>query len=194
MPILHLNGYKIANPTVLGRLTDEELTHLFTGYGYKPYFVEGHEPEKMHQLMAATLDSVIEKIHAIQREARARKSSALPVWPMIVMRTPKGWTGPKSVDGKQVEGTWRAHQVPVADLETKPGHLAILEDWMKSYHPEELFDQGGKLIPELAELAPTGDRRMSANPHANGGLLLKDLLMPNFREYAGLVPQPGKDP
>ena len=191
-PILHLNGYKIANPTVLGRLKDEELTHLFTGYGYKPYFVEGDEPEPMHQLMAATLDAVVEEIRAIQREAGSKGSSGLPVWPMIVLRTPKGWTGPKFVDGKPVEGTWRAHQVPVADLDTKPEHLAVLEDWMKSYRPEELFDDNGKLIEELSELAPKGERRMGSNLHANGGLLLKDLLMPNFREYAVSVPKPGK--
>src|SRR3989441_4420456 len=191
LPILHLNGYKIANPTVLGRLTDEELTHLFTGYGYKPYFVEGHEPETMHQLMGATLDTIIEEIHAIQRKARGKRSPSLPDWPMIVMRTPKGWTGPKFVDGKPVEDTWRAHQVPVADLDTKPEHLAILEDWMKSYHPEELFDENGTLTGELSELAPTGNRRMGSNPHANGGLLVKDLLMPGFRDYAVSVPKPG---
>ena len=193
LPILHLNGYKIANPTILGRLSDEELTQLFTGYGYKPYFVEGHDPEAMHQLMAATLDTVIEEIHAIQDDARKKRSTALPVWPMIVMRTLKGWTGPKVVDGKQVEGTWRAHQVPVADLATKPEHLAILEEWMKTYHPEELFDENGKLIPELAELAPEGDRRMGANPHANGGLVLKNLLMPDFRDYAVSVTKPGTE-
>ena len=192
LPILHLNGYKIANPTVLGRLSDEELTQLFTGYGYKPHFVEGHDPEPMHQLMAATLDTVIEEIHAIQREARSKRSSGLPVWPMVVLRTPKGWTGPKFVDDKPVEGTWRAHQVPVADLDTKPQHLAVLEDWMKSYRPEELFDDNGKLIEELSELAPKGERRMGSNPHANGGLLLKDLLVPDFREYAVSVPKPGK--
>jgi xylulose-5-phosphate/fructose-6-phosphate phosphoketolase len=191
LPILHLNGYKIANPTVLGRLRDEELTHLFTGYGYKPYFVEGNEPEMMHQLMASTLNTIIEEIQSIQREARSQRSSKLPLWPMIVFRTPKGWTGPKFVDGKPVEGTWRAHQVPVADLQTKPEHLTILEDWMKSYHPEELFDENGTLIAELADLAPNGNRRMGANPHANGGLLLKDLLMPDFREYAVSVSKPG---
>ncbi len=192
LPILHLNGYKIANPTVLGRLKDEELTQLFMGYGYKPHFVEGHDPEPMHQLMAATLDTVIEEIHAIQREARSKRSSGLPVWPMVVLRTPKGWTGPKFVDDKPVEGTWRAHQVPVADLDTKPEHLAVLEDWMKSYRPEELFDDNGKLIEELSELAPKGERRMGSNLHANGGLLLKDLLVPDFREYAISVPKPGK--
>jgi len=190
LPILHLNGYKIANPTVLGRLGDEELTQLFTGYGYKPYFVEGHEPEAMHQLMATTLDTVIEQIHVIQHEARNKKSPALPLWPMIVLRSPKGWTGPKFVDGKPVEGTWRAHQVPVADLE-KADHLKILEDWMRGYRPEELFDREGKLVPELAALAPKGSRRMGSNPHANGGVLLKDLLMPDFRKYAVPVTKPG---
>jgi len=192
LPILHLNGYKIANPTVLGRLTDEELARLFTGYGYKPHFVEGHEPESMHQLMAATLDIIIEEIHAIQNEARSKGSTTLPFWPMIILRSPKGWTGPKFVDGKPVEGTWRAHQVPVADLE-KPEHLKILEDWMRNYQPEELFDHNGKLIPELADLAPSGDRRMGANPHANGGLLRKALIMPDFRKYAVPVQKPGTE-
>jgi xylulose-5-phosphate/fructose-6-phosphate phosphoketolase len=192
IPILHLNGYKIANPTILGRLNDEELTHLFKGYGYKPHFVEGHEPGVMHQLMAATLDTVLEEIRAIQEKARSARSSALPVWPMIVLRSPKGWTGPKFVDGKPVEGTWRAHQVPVDDL-AKPEHLKILEDWMKSYRAEELFDKNGRLIPELAELAPKGERRMGSNPHANGGLLRKDLLMPDFRKYAVPVSKPGTE-
>ena len=191
LPILHLNGYKIANPTVLGRMSDDELTRLFTGYGWKPYFLEGHEPEAMHQLMAASLDHIIEEIRTIQSEAHQGKSSGVPDWPMIVLRTPKGWTGPKSVDGKPVEGTWRAHQVPVADLQKKREHLKILEDWMRSYRPEELFDQSGKLIPELADLPPKGDRRMSANPHANGGLLLRDLVMPDFRNYAVQVKKPG---
>jgi xylulose-5-phosphate/fructose-6-phosphate phosphoketolase len=191
LPILHLNGYKIANPTVLGRLSDDKLIQLFTGYGYKPYFVEGHEPEAMHQVMAATLDTVVEEIHAIQNKARSKGSSELPVWPMIILRSPKGWTGPKVVDGEPVEGTWRAHQVPVADFASKPEHLKILEDWMRSYRPEELFDESGKLITELAELAPKGDRRMGANPHANGGLLLKDLVMPDFRTYAVPAPKPG---
>jgi xylulose-5-phosphate/fructose-6-phosphate phosphoketolase len=191
LPILHLNGYKIANPTILGRMDDAQLTQLFAGYGYKPYFVEGREPEAMHQLMAGTLDRIIEEILAIQDAARAGRSTALPIWPMIILRTPKGWTGPKVVDGQPVEDTWRAHQVPVTDLATKPGHLKILEDWMKSYKPEELFDAGGKLLPELAELAPKNNRRMGANPHANGGLLLKDLVMPNFRDYAVSVPKPG---
>src|SRR5207244_6683989 len=173
LPILHLNGYKIANPTVLGRLGDEELTQLFHGYGYKPYFVEGDEPERMHQLMAATLDTVIEEIRAIQNEGRSKEPVTLPVWPMIVLRTPKGWTGPKVVDGKPVEGTWRAHQVPVTDMDTKRGHLEILEEWLKSYRPEELFDEKGKLTEELLELAPKGERRIAANPHATGGLALK---------------------
>jgi xylulose-5-phosphate/fructose-6-phosphate phosphoketolase len=193
LPILHLNGYKIANPTVLGRLGDGELTQLFAGYGYKPYFVEGDDPEAMHQLMAATFDTVIEEIHAVQDDARSKRSGTLPVWPMIVLRSPKGWTGPKFVDGKPVEGTWRAHQVPVGDLETKPAHLKILEDWMKSYQPEELFDESGRLIRELAALAPEADRRMGANPHANGGLLLRDLVMPDFREYAVAVHKPGTE-
>jgi xylulose-5-phosphate/fructose-6-phosphate phosphoketolase len=191
LPILHLNGYKIANPTILGRMTDDALTQLFTGYGWKPYFVEGHEPEHMHQLMSGTLDHIVEEIRTIQDDARTSKKSGVPQWPMIVLRSPKGWTGPKFVDGKPVEGTWRAHQVPVADLQKKPEHLKILEDWMRSYRPEELFDEQGRLIPELAELPPKGDRRMSANPHANGGLLLRDLVMPDFRKYAVEVKKPG---
>ena len=197
LPILHLNGYKIANPTVLARMDDEELTHFFTGHGWKPYFVEGHEPEAMHQLMAGTLDTVVNEIRSIQEKARSggdssRRDASLPDWPMIVLRSPKGWTGPKEVDGKPVEGTWRAHQVPVADVQ-KPGHLKILEDWMRSYRPEELFDENGKFISELAELAPKGDRRMGANPHANGGILLRDLVMPDFRSYAVKVPKPGTE-
>jgi xylulose-5-phosphate/fructose-6-phosphate phosphoketolase len=194
LPILHLNGYKIANPTIPGRMTDAELTQLFNGYGYTVHFVEGREPETMHQLMAQTLDTVLEEIRAIQTAARASsKDPSRPIWPMIILRTPKGWTGPKVVDGEPVEGTWRAHQVPVTDFATKPGHLKILDDWMRSYKPEELFDQEGKLIPELAELAPAGDRRMGANPHANGGLLLRDLLIPDFREYAVNVAKPGTE-
>ncbi len=193
LPILHLNGYKIANPTVLGRMTDDELTNLFTGYGWKPYFLEGHEPEPMHQLMAASLDHIVEEIGSIQENARRNQKAPRPAWPMIVLRTPKGWTGPKTVDGKQVEGTWRAHQVPVADLQQKPEHVRILEDWMRSYRPEELFDENGRLAPELAALAPKGNRRMSANPHANGGLLLRELIMPDFRKYAVPVPKPGTE-
>jgi xylulose-5-phosphate/fructose-6-phosphate phosphoketolase len=194
LPILHLNGWKIANPTVLARMDDDELTHLFTGYGWKPFFVEGHEPEKMHQLMAETLDTIVKEIRLIQEQGRRNGGSAdssLPAWPMIVLRSPKGWTGPKVVDGKPIEGTWRAHQVPVADLQTKPAHIKILEDWMRSYRPKELFDENGKFISELAELAPKGDRRMGANPHANGGLLLRDLIMPDFRKYAVEVSKPG---
>ncbi len=198
LPILHLNGWKIANPTVLARMDDQELTNLFTGYGWKPYFVEGDVPEEMHQLMAGTLDTIVKEIRSIQDTARqnnVRKAgdASLPAWPMIVLRSPKGWTGPKVVDGKPIEGTWRAHQVPVADLQSKPEHLKILEDWMRSYRPEELFDKNGKLIPELAELAPKGERRMGANPHANGGLLLRDLVMPDFRDYAVSVPKPGTE-
>jgi xylulose-5-phosphate/fructose-6-phosphate phosphoketolase len=193
LPILHLNGYKIANPTVLGRMSDETLTHLFTGYGYKPYFVEGHEPLAMHQLMAQTMDTILEEIHGIQHAARSGNVADLPVWPMIVLRTPKGWTGPKVVDGKPVEDTWRAHQVPVTDFAKHPGHIKLLQNWMKSYKPEELFDEGGKLSSEIAELAPAGNRRMGANPHANGGLLLRDLAMPDFRDYAVSVTRPGTE-
>jgi xylulose-5-phosphate/fructose-6-phosphate phosphoketolase len=191
LPILHLNGYKIANPTILGRMNDATLTQLFTGYGYKPHFVEGREPDAMHQLMAHTLDTVVEEIQSIQRVARTTKTTSLPLWPLIILRTPKGWTGPKIVDGKPVEDTWRAHQVPITDFVSRPDHLKILEDWMKSYKPEELFDANGKLVPALAELAPMGNRRMGANPHANGGLLLKDLAMPDFRDYAVEAAKPG---
>lgn len=191
LPILHLNGYKIANPTVLARIPREELESLMVGYGYKPYWVEGSDPETMHQLMAATMDTVIGEIKAIQQEARTKGYSDRPQWPMIVMKTPKGWTGPKEVDGKKTEGSWRSHQVPLAEMASKPGHVQLLEDWMKSYKPEELFDEHGKLIPELAELAPKGDRRMGANPHANGGLLLRDLKMPEFADYAVDVQKPG---
>src|SRR5713226_9571713 len=193
LPILHLNGYKIANPTLLGRLDDATLTQLFTGYGYKPHFVEGREPEAMHQLMAHTMDTILEEIRGIQHAARSGSPSGLPAWPMIIMRTPKGWTGPKVVDGQPVEDTWRAHQVPLTDFAKKPDHVKMLEDWMKSYKPEELFDKTGKFIPEFAELAPSGNRRMSANLHANGGLLLRDLSIPDFRNYAFPVPKPGTE-
>jgi xylulose-5-phosphate/fructose-6-phosphate phosphoketolase len=192
LPILHLNGYKIANPTVLGRMSDGQLTELFTGYGYRPCFIEGHEPDPMHQKMACVLETTVSEIHAIQQKARTGHDSILAAWPMIVLRTPKGWTGPKVVDGKPVEGTWRAHQVPVTDFAGHPDHLKILEDWMKSYHPEELFDANGKFVSELASLAPQGNRRMGANPHANGGVLLKDLRMPDFRNYRIEVPRPGQ--
>ncbi len=192
LPILHLNGYKIANPTVLARITHEELEELFIGYGYRPYFVEGSDPEPMHRKMAETLETVINEIQAIQRAARSSGIVKRPQWPMIILRTPKGWTGPKEVDGKKTEGFWRSHQVPVADMDTKPEHVKLLEQWMKSYKPEELFDENGTLIPELAKLAPEGSRRMGANPHANGGLLLKELKMPNFRDYAVPVSAPGQ--
>ena len=191
LPILHLNGYKIANPTILGRLSREELQSLFVGYGYKPYFVEGSDPAQMHQLMAATLDTVIHEIQEIQQHARTKGDPSRPQWPMIILRTPKGWTGPKEVDGKKVEDFWRSHQVPLADLAKKPEHLKILEEWMRSYRPEELFDENGRLRPELQELAPKGEKRMGATPYANGGLLTRELKMPDFRRYAVDVPHPG---
>ena len=191
LPILHLNGYKIANPTVLARISHEELEQFFIGYGYKPYFVEGDEPERMHRLMAATLDAVVTEIQAIQDQARRKKDAKRPRWPVIILRTPKGWTGPKEVDGKRTEGSWRSHQVPLAEMASKKQHIALLEKWMKSYKPQELFAETGQLRQELAELAPQGSRRMGANPHANGGLLLKDLKMPDFRDYAVKVPKPG---
>jgi xylulose-5-phosphate/fructose-6-phosphate phosphoketolase len=191
IPVLQLNGYKIAGPTVLARMEHDELVDLLEGYGYEPHFVEGDEPPLMHQLMAATLDRVVERIREIQRHVRTRGFQDRQPWPMIVLRSPKGWTGPKVVDGVQIEGTWRAHQVPLAQLAEKPEHVRILEKWMKSYRPEELFDRDGKPVPQVTALAPEGDRRMSANPHANGGLLLKDLVLPDFREYAVDVPQPG---
>jgi xylulose-5-phosphate/fructose-6-phosphate phosphoketolase len=191
LPILHLNGYKIANPTVLARIPRDELEDLFRGYGYTPYMVEGDDPHAVHQLMAATLDQVIAEIRRVQATARSEGFKARPAWPMIILRTPKGWTGPKEVDGLQTEGSWRSHQVPLANLAENPKHLALLEQWMRSYRPEELFDAFGRLLPELAELAPKGARRMSANPHANGGLLLRDLKLPDFRAYAVEVPAPG---
>lgn len=192
LPVLHLNGYKIANPTVLARIDGDALVKLFEGYGYRPYLVEGDEPPAMHQRMAATLDAVLDDIRAIQQAARERGERGLPRWPMIVLRTPKGWTGPKRVDGLKVEGTWRSHQVPLAELASKPEHLRMLEAWMHSYRPRELFDARGALVPELAALAPSGTRRMGANPHANGGLLLQDLDLPDFRDYAVAVPRPGQ--
>ncbi len=192
LPILHLNGYKIANPALLARLEDGELAELFRGYGYHPYFVEGAEPARMHQLMAATLDAVFDEIRAIQRGARESGRAERAHWPMIVLRTPKGWTGPKTVDNKKVEGFWRSHQVPFSDMHKNPDHLKLLESWMKGYRPEELFDDDGALKPELAELAPKGLRRMGSNPHANGGILLRDLELPDFRDYAVPVPNPGR--
>ena len=191
LPVLHLNGYKISNPTLLARISQEELTSLLEGYGYHPYFVEGEDPTEMHQKMAATFEKVIIEIHSIQKEARSKGFTERPVWPMIVLRTPKGWTGPKEVDGLQVEGSFRSHQVPLAELATKPEHVKMLEEWMKGYKPEELFDANGTFKPELAELAPKGDRRMGANPIANGGLLLKELKMPDFRRYAVDIAAPG---
>jgi xylulose-5-phosphate/fructose-6-phosphate phosphoketolase len=191
LPILHLNGYKIANPTILARISHEELAHLLEGYGYHPYFVEGDEPTAMHHLMADTLDRVLDEIGSIQSRARQDGAEDRPRWPMIVLRSPKGWTGPKEVDGLPTEGTWRSHQVPLAEIATKPAHLAQLEQWLKSYRPDELFDSAGRLIDDLAALPPRGARRMSANPHANGGLLLQDLRLPDFREYAVAVPHPG---
>ena len=190
LPILHLNGYKIANPTFLARIPKEELNALFKGYGYKPYLVAGDDPMAVHQELAATLEAVYSEIKAIQIEARSSKKSDRPVWPMIILRTPKGWTCPKIIDGVQIEGTFRSHQVPLTNLK-KPEHLKLLEEWMRSYKPEELFDDEGKLIAELRALAPTGDQRMSANPHANGGLLLHDLRLPDFRDYAVKVNKPG---
>jgi xylulose-5-phosphate/fructose-6-phosphate phosphoketolase len=191
LPILHLNGYKIANPTILARISHLELEQLMKGYGWIPYFVEGYDPKIMHQLMAETLDLVIEKIKTIQQNARQHGDHERPLWPMIVLRSPKGWTGPKKVDGIPVEGSFRSHQVPITDPATNPEHLKQLEDWLKSYRPWELFDENGKLIKELADLAPAGEKRMGANPNANGGLLLQDLKMPDFENYAVEVVQPG---
>jgi xylulose-5-phosphate/fructose-6-phosphate phosphoketolase len=191
LPILHLNGYKIANPTVSARIEHEELEQFLRGCGWTPYFVEGDDPEKMHQLMAATLEKAIESIRQIQSNARKNNDTTRPRWPMIVLNSPKGWTGPKVVDGLQIEGTFRAHQIPLLVDSEHPEHLKLLENWMKSYKAEELFDQKGRLIPELADLAPKGERRMGANPHANGGLLLRDLVMPDFRKHAVNVPSPG---
>jgi xylulose-5-phosphate/fructose-6-phosphate phosphoketolase len=191
LPILHLNGYKIANPTVLARIPHPELESLLRGYGYTVHTVEGDDPKLVHQQLAATMDAAIGEIRAIQRRAREEGDHSRPAWPVIVMKTPKGWTGPKEVDGLPVEGTWRAHQVPVAAARQNPEHLAVLETWMRSYHAEELFDASGALVPELAALAPRGNRRMSANPNANGGLLLRELRLPDFRDYAVEVPAPG---
>ena len=191
LPILHLNGYKIAGPTVLARIPNDELVALFEGYGYEPLFVEGDDPPRMHELMAATLERALARIREIQRVARSEGFQGRERWPMIVLRTPKGWTGPKIVDGVPVEGTFRAHQVPLVAVRENPSHLAMLEAWMRSYRPEELFDEAGRLIRELSDVAPRGTRRMGANPHANGGLLLRDLAMPDFCDYAVEVPTPG---
>jgi xylulose-5-phosphate/fructose-6-phosphate phosphoketolase len=191
LPILHLNGYKIANPTVLARISREELEQLLRGYGYVPYFVEGDDPARMHQLMAETLDIVVSEIKRIKTEAGQGGSKGRPRWPMIVLKTPKGWTGPKVVDGQQVEGTYRSHQVPLSAPAKNPEHLRILESWLRGYKPQELFDQNGRFLAEFAQLAPKGERRMGANPHANGGILLRDLRLPSFADYAVNVPSPG---
>ncbi len=191
LPILHLNGYKIANPTLLARISHEELNNLFVGYGYQPHFVEGSDPDSMHRLMAKTLDDVIGEIQSIQHHARNTGDVTRPRWPMIILRSPKGWTGPEEVDGKKTEDSWRSHQVPFSDMATNKKHLKLLEGWLKSYQPEELFDEQGQLYSRLAALAPKGIRRMGANPHTNGGLLLKELKMPDFQDYAVDVPKPG---
>ena len=197
LPILHLNGYKIANPTVLARIPEVELSALFTGYGYRPRFVEGgfddEDPMLVHQRMAAALEVCFDEIATIWAEARSEAVRERPAWPMIVLRTPKGWTGPKFVDGIRVEGTWRAHQVPLGEVRTNPAHLAQLEEWMRSYRPDELFDEAGRPVPEIAELAPVGERRMSASPHANGGVLLRDLELPDWTAYTVEVKAPGHD-
>ena len=192
LPILHLNGYKINNPTLLARISHEELDHLFRGYGWTPHFVEGHDPALMHQQMAATLEDCVLEIRRVQQEARASGKAVRPRWPMIVLRSPKGWTGPREVDGHKVEGFWRSHQVPLSGMHGNPAHMKQLEDWMRSYRPQELFDAEGRLVPELRALAPRGPRRMGANPHANGGLLRKPLRMPDFRRYALRVEKPGQ--
>ena len=194
LPILHLNGYKIAGPTVLARIPEAELGELMRGYGYEPLFISiTAEDDHMdaHERFAAVLEEALERIEEIQRSARVDGVTSRPTWPMIVLRSPKGWTGPREVDGLQIEGTWRSHQVPVADVRTNTEHLGVLEEWLRSYRPEELFDDGGRLRPELRELAPEGERRMSANPSANGGSLLRDLDLPDFREYAVDVSEPG---
>src|SRR4029450_12371003 len=192
LPVLHLNGYKINNPTLLARISHEERERLFLGYGWTPPFVEGHDPALMHQKMAATLEDCVLEIRRLQNEARASGKATRPRWPMIVLRSPKGWTGPQEVDGHKVEGFWRSHQVPLSGMHDNPAHLKLLEDWMRSYRPQELFDASGRLIPELRALAPKGTRRMGANPHANGGLLRKSLRMPDFRDYAFKVEKPGR--
>jgi xylulose-5-phosphate/fructose-6-phosphate phosphoketolase len=192
LPILNLNGYKINNPTLLARISRQELEDLFKGYGYTPYFVEGSDPESMHQAMAATLDDCMQRIRSIQREARDSGIATRPRWPMIVLRTPKGWTSPAKVDGHNLEGFWRAHQVPIADVRKNPAHLKLLEDWLRSYKPEELFDANGTLVPEIRDLAPAGTRRMGANPHGNGGLLKKNLRLPDFRDYGVKFDKPGQ--
>ena len=191
LPVLHLNGYKINNPTLLARISHEELEALFVGYGYTPYFVEGSDPQSMHQAMAATMEHCVLEIRKIQDEARRTGKAIRPRWPMIVLRSPKGWTAPRQVDDHYLEGFWRAHQVPITDIATNPKHLKVLESWMSSYKPDELFDSEGRFLPELKALAPTGNRRMSANPIANGGLVRKSLDMPDFRSSAVEMKKPG---
>src|SRR4051812_23409027 len=191
LPILHLNGYKIANPTLLARIPEEELLHLFTGYGYAPRVLAGDEPPAMHRQMAIVLDEMVDEIHAIQDRARKESFTERPRWPLLILRTPKGWTGPKKVDGKPVEGTWRAHQVPLENVTKNPEHLKMLEDWLRSYEPDKLFDRDGQFRPDLAELAPTGNKRMGMNPHANGGLLLEPLVLPDFWNYEVKIDRPG---
>ncbi|MDP2602657.1 MAG: phosphoketolase family protein [Deltaproteobacteria bacterium] len=191
LPVLHLNGHKIANPCVLARISHEELEQLLRGYGYQPYFVEGDNPQLMHQLMAGTLEAIVEEIHRIKKAARGQGRQERPRWPMIVLRTPKGWTGPKEVDGHRTEGSWRSHQVPMGEMHENPEHIRLLEEWLKGYRPEELFESNGRLKADLAEVAPKGGRRMGSNPHGNGGLLLRDLRLPDFAEYAVAVPSPG---
>src|SRR4051812_45204746 len=192
LPILHLNGYKINNPTLLARISHQEVEDLFKGYGWTPYFVEGSDPDSMHQAMAATVEHCVSEIRKAQQEARSSGTAERPRWPMIVMRTPKGWSAPAEVGGHRLEGFWRAHQVPMADVKKNPDRLKVLEDWMRAQKPEELFDANGKLIPELKALAPTGIRRMGANPHANGGLLKRALRLPDFRDYALKFDKPGQ--
>ena len=195
LPILHLNGYKIANPTVLARISEEELEWMFKGYGWEPHVVEGDDPAKMHQLMAGVMEDCVKEIRAIQKKARSAPKGSKPErprWPMIILRSPKGWTCPKEVDGHKLEGSWRAHQMPILDPKTNPAHLKLVEKWMRSYKPEELFDESGKLIAELRAMAPEGQRRMSGNPHANGGLLRKPMELPDFRDYAVKVKKPGQ--
>jgi xylulose-5-phosphate/fructose-6-phosphate phosphoketolase len=191
LPVLHLNGYKINNPTILSRISHRELKALFEGYGYAPYFVEGSDPDSMHQAMAATLDHCVSEIHKIQQEARSSGTATRPIWPMIVMRTPKGWTGPTEVDGHKVEGFWRSHQVPMGGMHSNPEHVRQLEEWMRTYRPEELFNENGTLLPEIKAIAPVGVKRLGSTPYANGGLLRRDLKMPDFREYAAQVDKPG---
>src|SRR5947207_2226056 len=192
LPILHLNGYKIANPAILARISPDQLHSLFVGYGYKPYLVEGEDPKIMHQQMAATFEQVFDDIRAIQQDAREGKAKVRPIWPMIILKSPKGWTGPKEVDGRKTEGFWRSHQVPFAEMKGRPDHIQLLESWMKSYRPEELFDDNGAVRPEIAALAPQGERSMSANPNANGGLLMRELDLPNIADYAVKPDQPGR--